>query len=312
MAGWLITGGGGFLGRHVLDQVRSRDDVIVIGRRVPPGWPVDRFLKVDLGDPDIVREAVQNTRPQVALHLAGRTPPALPDELYRANVLGTLHLLDALRSLRSTIRLVLAGSAAELGPVDDSDLPVSETYVTKPVNAYGLSKHLASVAALATDLPIEVVLARVFNPIGPGLPDSQAFGRFAVELSKPRTLNRSEKQLPLTLRVGDLEVKRDFVDVRDVAKALIMLAEQGSPGIYHVGTGRSHFVREGLDLLIHDSRRQVHVEIDPRLYGLPGPRDSRADITRIQSEIGWSPSFEFEQSITDLWNEVSLRDLSIP
>ncbi len=300
MSPWLVTGANGFLGRQVLDRIRTRDEVYVLGRRPPLGWPAHRFLRCDLSDSEGLRHSILGLKPGIVLHLAGRTPPATSEHLYQTNVIGTLHLLDALRALNRPVRLILAGSAAELGPVAEQDLPVGEDYPPCPTDAYGLSKHLAGVAALAAGTPIEVLLARVFNPIGPGLPESQAFGRFARELATPGTN-------PRRLRVGDLDTRRDFVDVRDVASAIVLLATRGSTGIYHLGTGRSRPVRDGLNLLIELSRLEVELAHDPRVASRPGPSDSRADVQRIINETGWSAGISFEESLVDLWRDVRQR-----
>ncbi len=90
-----------------------------------------------------------------------------------------------------------------------------------PRDAYGRSKYLATSAGLAERSPLEVMVARVFNPIGPGTPPTQAFGRFADRLTDPDAD-------PLDLVVGDLDARRDFIDVRDVARAMIALALQRS------------------------------------------------------------------------------------
>ena len=164
------------------------------------------------------------------IHTAGRTPPAPDEELYRANFWATIHLLSALRSITKPARVVLSGSAAELGPVDPDDLPVDETYTGYPRDAYGRSKYLATSAGLAERSPLEVMVARVFNPIGPGTPPTQAFGRFADRLTDPDAD-------PLDLVVGDLDARRDFIDVRDVARAMIALALQ-RPG--RTGLQRGH------------------------------------------------------------------------
>ncbi len=236
-------------------------------------------------------------RPGVVFHLAGRTPPARPEEFYRDNTLATVGWLDALRGVGQPVRVVLAGSAAELGPVPVADLPVGEDWPCRPRDPYGLSKWLASAAGLAARSPLEVVVARVFNPIGPGLPASQALGRFA------RALAGGDGALTLT--VGDLDARRDFVDVRDVADALVALAARGEPGrVYHVGTGRSHRVGDGLDRLIALSGRRVAVEVDPAFGRPTGPNDSRADIRRITAEVGWSPRISWNQSLADLWASV--------
>ncbi len=302
---WLVTGGSGFLGGHLLSALAERRmpgvEVMALGRRLPANLPSEAFLQADLNDPSSLRPALTSTEPAVVFHTAGRTPPADPETLYLANTLATLHLLDALRALPKTTRLVLAGSAAELGPVPVGDLPVREDYPCRPGDAYGLSKWLASTAGLAARPPLEVIVARVFNPVGPGQPTSQALGRFADLLSDPGPD-------PLHLAVGDLDARRDFIDVRDVARALMALALLGHPGqAYHVGTGRSHRVREGLDRLIALSGRNVEVEVDPLRPRGRGPDDSRADPTRLMTHTGWRPQIGWEQSLADLWDEASVR-----
>ncbi len=292
MPGCLVTGGSGFLGGHLL--ARLGDDPVAIGRREPPGRPGGAFVPVDLDDRSAVFRAVAGIAPDRVYHLAGRTPPGSPEDFYRSNAMATVHLLDALRGSGRPCRVVLVGSAAELGPVPVEDLPVAEDYPSRPADAYGLSKWLASAAGLAARPPLEVVVARVFNPIGPGLPASQALGRFAGALAAGSG--------PIRLAVGDLGARRDFVDARDVAGALFALAERGRAGrVYHVGTGRSHRVGDGLDRLIALSGREVAVESDPAFARSRGPGDSRADVRRITEEAGWSAAIPWDQSLCDLW-----------
>jgi nucleoside-diphosphate-sugar epimerase len=298
MSVWLVTGGSGFLGRHLLERLRSKGvEPIAIGRRRPT---TGAFVPVDLDDSSSLPRVVAEIAPDLVVHLAGRTPPALAEELYRSNTLATVHLLDALRSSGRDCRVVLVGSAAELGPVPVEDLPVDESYPCRPADPYGLSKWLASSAGLAARPPLEVIIARVFNPIGPGMPESQALGRFAGELA--------EGSVPLRLTVGDLDARRDFVDARDVAGALLALADRGHPGrIYHIGTGRSHRVGDGLDRLIALSGREVVVESDPTFARGRGPSDSRADVRRIAEEVGWSAAIAWDESLRDLWADAVAR-----
>jgi nucleoside-diphosphate-sugar epimerase len=309
MAVWLITGATGFVGRYVLDAVkagveglaRSETEVVALGRRCPLGWPERSFVAADLNDTASLRQAVQTISPDFVVHTAGRTPPALDEELYRANFWATIHLLGALRTIKKPLRVVLSGSAAELGPVDAANLPVDEAYRCQPDSAYGRSKWLATNAGLAEKAPLDVLVGRVFNAIGPGTPTSQAFGQFADRLSD---LDPD----PLSLRVGDLESRRDFIDVRDVARAMIALALRGRAGlIYHVGTGRSQRVGDGLERLIRQSARSVEVRVDPSIQSRRGPADSCADIDRIVSHTGWHPTVSWEQSLVDLWREAQDR-----
>jgi nucleoside-diphosphate-sugar epimerase len=309
MAVWLITGASGFVGRHVLNTLTAGVDgrpaegheVVVLGRRCPADWPARSFISADLNNREHLRQAVQSISPDFVIHTAGRTPPASDEELYVGNFWTTMHLLSALRTLKKRMRVVLSGSAAELGPVDAADLPVNERYSCLPTTAYGRSKWLATRSGLAERPPLEVMVGRVFNPIGPGTPISQALGRFADRLS-------DAGPDPLGLSVGELETRRDFIDVRDVARALVAISLRGQPGlVYHVGTGRSRRVGDGLDRLIGLSGRTVQVSVDQALRYQSGPTDSRADIKRIVSHTQWNPTIAWEQSLDDLWREARDR-----
>jgi len=309
MAVWLLTGATGFVGRHVLDALQGGVDgssgsvtkISVLGRRCPQRWSHDHFIMADLTDAVDIRQAIVRAAPDFVIHTAGRTPPAPDEELYRANFWGTIHLLSALSSLKKPVRVVLSGSAAELGPVETKNLPVDETYLGCPTEAYGRSKSLANSAGLAERTPLEVVVARVFNPIGPGTPPTQALGRFADRLTDPGSD-------PLELELGDLDARRDFIDVRDVARAMVALALRGQPRhVYNVGTGQSHRVGDGLDHLVHLSGRAVRVSVDRALQSRRGPADSCANIDRIVTQTGWRPAISWEQSLGDLWREVEAR-----
>jgi GDP-4-dehydro-6-deoxy-D-mannose reductase len=303
MATWLITGATGFLGRHVLDVLNfelmrhepNGDVIFVLGRRRPAGWPDENFIRADLDDPVALRDAIGKVIPDHVIHTAGRTPPASDDALYQGNFWATIRLLNALRGLNRRVRVTLVGSAAELGDVPPFALPVAEGYPCAPLDAYGRSKQLATIAGLAERPPLELVVARVFNPIGPGLPPTQALGEFASQLI-------SNVADPLTLLVGNPEVHRDFIDVRDVARALVAVSFRGHSGLlYHVGSGQSRSVGEGLELLIRLSGRSVKICTDPRRHVRRSPADSRADIGRIVDHTGWRPTIPFEQSLADLW-----------
>ncbi len=302
MTTWLVTGASGFLGRQVVGTLSrsgatTGDRIVALGRRRPDDNRTAAFVAADLLDPQGLDVALDAIRPDVVIHCAGATPPQPDPTAYDlSNRLATEHLLAGLRRLDCPVRVVLVGSAAELGPVPVAELPVGESYPAAPVEDYGRSKLAATRRGLAEGPPLAVLAARVFNPIGPGTPATNAFGRFARLLTGPGPD-------PLTLEVGDLAARRDFIDVRDVADALIALAARGRSGqLYHIGTGGSHAVGAGLERLIGLSGRAVTVvSSGPG----PGPSDSRAAIDRIVADTGWAPRIPFERSLDDLWVEVA-------
>jgi nucleoside-diphosphate-sugar epimerase len=305
---WAVTGGSGFLGRHVLAALADADaEVVALGRRCPLWWPAHAFVRADLDDRSSLVRALSALRPSIVVHLAGQTPPARPEQYFAANTRATVHLIESVRTLNQRVRVVVAGSAAELGAIESHEAPLSEGTRCRPFEPYGLSKWFAAKFALAAAEPLEVMVARVFNPIGPGMSSTQAFGRFAATLAETGPD-------PVRLVVGDLSSRRDFVDVRDVADAFLAIALRGRSGlVYHVGTGLSHSVGEGLEELIRLSGRATILE-SPRgdvgsrgELGSRGPRNSRADVGRISEHTGWSPSIAWKQSLADLWDEVRAR-----
>lgn len=294
---WLITGASGFLGRALVDllQQRPNQKQILISRNPTPCRENQIQLHPNLMQPPELHSIIDKHRPDIVLNLAGRTPPATDTELWNDNAELTFNLLKALQFSQYPIRLVHAGSAAELGEVPMEKLPVDESYKAAPVTAYGKSKLAASEAVLKANGQIKPIVARLFNLIGPGQSTHQAFGRYAAELAASSCNNRLE------LKAFGLSHRRDFIDVRDAASAILALADHGrSNQVYHVGTGVSRSLGEGLEILARNSGRNVKW-VESLNQSAQGPADSKASIRLIQKDTGWSPQIPFEKSLADLW-----------
>ena len=285
-------------------QARRDDRIVVLGRRCPSGWPEERFLRVDLDDQEAIRGAIRSLAPDQVIHTAGRTPPATDDDLYRGNFWATIRLLNALRSLNRPVRVTLTGSAAELGAVPGAGLPVAESHPCNPIEAYGRSKWMATVAGLAEHPPLEVNVARDLNPIGPGLPPTQAFGEF-FRSSFPPGPTRFSWSWAISTSGAISSTSRD------VARALVAVALRADrgwsttsapAGRLPCATGwRCWFERRASGQALHR----------PQPRPPQGPPGFAPDISRISDHTGWTPTFKFEQSIHDLWNELrSGRDQS--
>ncbi len=201
----LVSGAGGFIGRHVLAALAARGSPVAV-------------LPREMAAAEDIAATVRDMRPRVIVHLAGARGGLDLAALYQANVGLALSILSAAGRLSPAPKVVLAGSAAEYGPAAASDLPVGEDYPCRPISPYGMTKLAQTLSGLAAaGMGVPTITARLFNVIGPGMPEHLALGRFAARIARLGPAGG-------VLRTGPLEISRDFILVTDVASALVGLA----------------------------------------------------------------------------------------
>ena len=255
----VVTGAGGFLGRH---WVRFLEDKGVqvhsfTGRaRGKPGPHA-----VDPMSPESLAPALRAAAPDVVFHLAGVAEAREVPDYYRVNVLYAANLFAALETAGLPDRqIVLMGTAAEYGPVDLSQLPLGEEAPCRPQSHYGISKlaqtQLGQAMARAGR---RVLIVRPTNIIGPGMPRHMALQQFAEQIAA--ALHGGTK----TIATGDLGVLRDFIDVGDVCQRLWALCHADVPSgdIVNVASGRGVAMRALLDRLIAVAGGGIDVRTDP-------------------------------------------------
>ncbi len=281
----LVTGAGGFVGSHLVHELRDAGfDVLAAGR-----------ADGDVTDPEAVRQLVANARPTHVFHLAGVREAPL-DELLRVNVGGTVNLLDSVATEAPNARVVVVGSAAEYG--ETSSEPVVEEHPLGPVTDYGVAKAAQSLAAgaVATRSSIYLTRVRLFNLLGPGEPTS-----FVASAVAARIAAIQAGAAPPPLRTGDLETRRDFVDVRDAARALRLVATRGDAGeVYNVCSGRATRIGELVERLLALSGLDVTVDSvpEPDAANVRGHAGSRE---RVRVATGWEPERSLVDSLADVW-----------
>ncbi|HID78898.1 MAG TPA: NAD-dependent epimerase/dehydratase family protein [Planctomycetaceae bacterium] len=296
----LITGVSGFTGRHLADRLRTQADATLIGLDIKPAPPglVDLHFQCDVADAASVDPAVAEADPDVVFHLAGLFRAESDRELTRVNIGGLTRLATALRQHRTgrPVRMVIVGSAAEISATRIGRLPVDELVECHPDTAYGRTKWMATQLARnePSESPLEIVVARAFNLVGPGLSAQLDLGDFADQVA---AVVRGEAK---AVQCGTLEARRDFLDVRDAVEAYILLAEQGRPReVYNVCQGQSYRMGELLDMLIELSGADVPVLSDPASPP-PAVPDLYGDAKKIQLETGWAPTIPIRQSLADM------------
>lgn len=307
----LITGVTGFVGSHLAEYVISQHpDVQLFGMR---RWrsPLaelagvgDRVQLVegDLLDPASLHQCMAAVRPDLVFHLAASSSVAAswdtPNEVLQVNAVGTLHLLQAVRQLGLDPVVVLACSAEAYGDVDARDLPIVEQQPFRPLSPYAVSK--ATVDLLGYQFyrshGTRVIRLRLFNHVGPRQADRFVVSGFARQIAAIE-----EGTLPPRLKVGNLDARRDFVDVRDVARAYWLAATRARAGeAYNVCSGRSRSVREVVDLLLERAARPIEVAHDPsrvRPVELPVLEGSPEKLARATA---WRSQIPIEQTLADV------------
>jgi NDP-hexose 4-ketoreductase len=297
----LVVGAGGFIGRHVTMAARALPGTRVVGvgrgspppafRDGPPGdwWPIDL-----LREPSALPAALRDLGPDVLVNCAGTTTGAVPD-LVAANVVTTARLLESLEQAATGTRLVHIGSAAEYGP-GEVGVPVTEAACPRPVGPYGISKLCGTqlVTAAAGAGGIEAIVLRVFNALGPGMPDGSLAGS-AVLRSTAAVASGSG-----TIRMGPLDSVRDFVDVRDVATAVV--AACGLPRfearIVNIGSGTGHSARDLVQALAaaigFDGAISEDAEGSPRSAEVPWQVADRSLAGRM---LAWRPAHDLGSTV---------------
>ena len=296
----LVTGASGFVGGYLVRSLLADGVDVFAGSLAPPsGGPAGaRWLSLDVTSAASVADAVADARPDVVFHLAGQASVGGsfedPVGTWDANATGTLRMVDALP--RGT-RLVLAGSAEVYGAVPEAEQPIREERPLRPSNPYAASKCAAEMVCLgvAAARGVEAVISRSFNHTGPGQDARFALPSWARQIAAVRA-----GEAEPVLRVGNLEARRDLLDVRDVVRAYRRLAEAGDAATaYNVCSGSALSMREVLDTLIELSGAEVRVEVDPaRVRPVDVPL-LMGDAGRINA-LGWSPEIPLRRTLADL------------
>jgi len=290
----MVTGLDGFVGRHVKQAVESLRD----GRF----QLVEARGAIELREPATLQQAIEETRPDYVLHLAAQSfvPASVKDPraTYEVNFFGTLNLLQALKAGGFRGRMLYVGSAEEYGAVRDEDLPVVESCPLRPRTPYGVSKAAAELLCYqwTQDQGFEIVMSRPFNHLGPGQAEHFVVPDFAKQVTEIK-LGRREP----VLKVGAIEVTRDFTDVRDVVQAYLALMERGESGeAYNVCSGREYSIREILEELIRLAEVECRIIVDNARLRAVERKRNRGSFEKLAKCTGWNPRITLTESLRDV------------
>jgi GDP-4-dehydro-6-deoxy-D-mannose reductase len=290
----LVTGSGGFVAGWLIPHLESRGDVVV---------PLD--AEVDITNAGRLTEVVTAAGPDAICHLAAQASVGASWEdssgTFAVNAVGTLNLIDAALACRSRPRVLLVSSSEVYGHVTPDALPLGEDHPFRPVSPYAASKAAAELIGLQAWLGpgLEVIRARPFNHTGPGQrPD------FVVP-SLARQVAAAAASGATTLETGNLDVRRDLTDVRDVVRAYRELLEHGAPGqVYNVCRGEAVRIEDVARRLMAIAGVDLRLVVDPTRVRAQDVPELRGDPSRLREATGWVPEIELDATLAavlDYW-----------
>ena len=298
----LITGATGFVGRYLIDCLVDEFGMEVVGTRLSNNISIYKkaeLLHLDILDKEQVSSVLQKLRPSCIFHLAAQSSVGVswknPQLTVDVNIKGVLNILGSVRGLDYRPRILLVGSGEEYG---SSGGRVNEEMVVKPGNVYAITKVCQNMLGTiyAKAYGVDVVNVRAFNHIGPGQADTFVVSDFCRQVAEIE----AGKKAPV-MYVGNLNVYRDFTDVRDVVRAYVLLAKKGRTGeTYNVGSGHAVQVRAILKKIINRSMMKIKVLLDEKKIRPVDISKIEAAVEKIQYETGWKPRISIDDSVGDV------------
>ena len=299
----IVTGGAGFIGSAVIKHLHEEYEIHVIDdlsfgtRAFVDVVPDDRFYKVDIRDKARIEELVVAINPTWIIHLAAihfipycNANPYLASDI---NISGTMNVLDAAKKVTDLKKVFFASTAAVYPIYDEA---VTENHSTGPLDIYGLTKlvgeRLLNEFHLSTGIP--TVVCRFFNAFGPNETNPHLIPEIQEQINEGKR----------TIKLGNLEPKRDFIHTYDMARAveLLMKSEQQGIETFNLGRGIEYSVREIVEAFQRQLGQDVTIEVDPTKVRKTDRMHLLADVSKLKSFTGWEPEWGIDEGIKTLIN----------
>ncbi|MDD4858357.1 MAG: GDP-mannose 4,6-dehydratase [Candidatus Krumholzibacteria bacterium] len=335
----LITGACGFVGSYLASELASAGHEVIATdvNEFPADEGADRrrsgaeapwrpafgreiaYRRCDILDADAVKALIADTRPDNVFHLAAQSSAARsleePRLTLETNVFGTLNVLEGVRRLAPVcpgaetrsgkIRILSVGSCEEYGRRSPGEMPLGEKSPVEPASPYAVSKAAQTMLAMqyARSFGLDVVATRSFSHTGPAQSERFVLPSFARQCAEIKAGKR-----PPVVKVGNIGVVRDFLDVRDVVRAYRMMADEvDGTGVYNVCSGRGLKLADALDILVRFSGASARIEQDSALARPADIEVLVGDNAKLRRACGWEPRHSTEtmlQALFEYWERL--------
>lgn len=305
----LLFGSNGFVGAYLAREFLDSGYYVVasdVADSPSPALQSDAFLSCNILDEDQVERVIRETKPDLIVNLAAISSVGqswqMPKKTIMINLVGSLNVMEAAKNLETTPKILAIGSSEEYAP---SDQPLHEESPLLANNPYGISKvgqeQFSNIYSDRYDMRVYKV--RAFNHTGVGQTDSFVLPSFCKQAAAIEKTGYSG-----TIEVGNLDIKRDFSDVRDVVRAYRLLLESDYAGtVFNIGSGKAYSLRELLESIISNCSQDILIEIDPTRFR---PSDNPViccDNSKAEAMLGWVPQYEIANTLKEMYQHYLLE-----
>ncbi|MEK6589717.1 MAG: GDP-mannose 4,6-dehydratase [Nitrospinota bacterium] len=305
----LITGITGFVGFHLNEFLRKKGYEIFGTTFSGKTQVSENIILCDIRDPARIKEIVLKIRPHQIYHLSALSfsPDSIknPKMTFDINFYGTMNLMEAAREGAPDSHILFVGSADEYGEVSSRYGPITEDCPLNPLSPYSVSKASADLLSsfYAKKYGMHIVRVRPFNHTGPGQRSEFVCSDFARQIAEIECGMRD----PI-LSTGNLDVQRDFSDVRDMVVSYWLALEKGIPGeAYNICSEKTYSIRWILETLLKFTDRYVEIKEDSSKLRTADVTFLKGDCSKFKMITGWRPTIPFEKTLSDLLNYWRLK-----
>lgn len=299
-----ITGISGFTGKHLFKLLNSKNyKVFGIYYKSNFFESNPKIFQCNINDSKKLSNIIANVKPDIIYHLAGVTYICDPSDFeifYKLFIIGTINLLEIVKSLEIDPIILIPGSATEYGLVSNSTDLINENCSLHPISHYGISKVTQSLIGYSyfKRYNLKIIRTRTFNLLGPEQSENSVCSSLAKQIAKIEKYRNNNN-----ITVGNLKTKRDFLDIRDAVNAYELLSKKGVIGeIYNVCSGKCLSIEGILKILLKFTNITINIKIDKKKVRKLDISFKTSDNSKIKKTTGWKPKIPIEKSLEDLLN----------
>ena len=302
----LITGTAGFVAGYFIEFLKENEiEYDILGLdivdKLSCDYPSYKYKRINLQDKELIKEVIENFKPDYILHLASISSVSeswsYPVESFVNNTNIFLNIIESIRELQLSTRILSVGSSEEYGNYPSDKMPLKEDYELKPCNPYSVARVSQEMLSklYADNYGLNIIMTRSFNHIGPRQNDKFVIPSFVKQLLNAKTTGT------LRIDVGNVEIVRDFLDVRDVVEAYHKILIEGKIGeIYNVCSGNGIKLKEIINIIAEQLSITPEIYVDKNRLR---PTDNLiivGDNTKLKSELNWQPKHSLVQTLKDM------------